>query len=290
MTPRELWQRPPVRAAAARPRPRNWRKRSRITWNWPRPRICARACRRRRRAGSPPSASAASLRPRKAFGTSAGFRGLAHSCRRSLRPARHAQKPRLHPGECAHHRPGHRLVQPDVHRRQPDVPAPFARREGTGTARQPGSAGHVSGIRKVPGPELRLASRQAPLSGRFPSVLHWSHADGVNGAHGERIYGQLVSPEYFATLGVKPLLGRFFDPVLDPPGAEPSVVLSEHFWRSHFAADRRVTGRTLRLNGRQRRHCRRRSQAVLRRLSHPESVRYLRPHHGRRIGCAGIGR
>src|ERR1019366_10418469 len=67
----------------------------------------------------------------------------------------------------------------------------------------------------------------------------------------ERVFGHLVSPEYFSTLGVQPLLGRFFDPAQELPGAAPTVVLSEHFWRTRLQADRRVIGRTVRVNGRQ---------------------------------------
>ena len=67
----------------------------------------------------------------------------------------------------------------------------------------------------------------------------------------ERIFGHLVSPEYFSTLGVEPLLGRFFDAARELPGAAPTVVLSEHFWRTRLQADRRVIGRTVRVNGRQ---------------------------------------
>lgn len=55
---------------------------------------------------------------------------------------------------------------------------------------------------------------------------------------------------YFQTLGVKPLLGRFFGPKDDDtPGAHPVVVISDRFWRSHFGADPNVLGRSIELNG-----------------------------------------
>ncbi len=64
-----------------------------------------------------------------------------------------------------------------------------------------------------------------------------------------RIFGHLVSSEYFSLLGVEPLLGRFFDATLDLPGAAPTVVLSEVYWRTHLHSDPGVVGSSLRLNG-----------------------------------------
>ncbi|MGD0669042.1 MAG: ADOP family duplicated permease [Bryobacteraceae bacterium] len=65
----------------------------------------------------------------------------------------------------------------------------------------------------------------------------------------ERIYGHLVSPEYFTTLGVTPAAGRFFAPETEKPGMPPVVVISDRFWRKHLGADPLAVGRTLRLNG-----------------------------------------
>jgi predicted permease len=65
----------------------------------------------------------------------------------------------------------------------------------------------------------------------------------------ERIMGALVSPEYFATLEVQPLLGRLFDPRLDVAGGASVAVVTERFWRAHLGADPGAIGRTLRVNG-----------------------------------------
>ena len=69
------------------------------------------------------------------------------------------------------------------------------------------------------------------------------------GAHAERIYGHIVSPEYFTTLGVTPAAGRFFSRESERPGMAPVVVVSDRFWRRHLGADPLAVGRTLRLNG-----------------------------------------
>ena len=69
-------------------------------------------------------------------------------------------------------------------------------------------------------------------------------------ADAQPIWGELVSGNYFALLGVKPVLGRVFLPEEygDKPGAYPVAVLSERLWRSRFHADPGVIGKTVRVN------------------------------------------
>jgi predicted permease len=62
-----------------------------------------------------------------------------------------------------------------------------------------------------------------------------------------RVWGQLITPSYFSTLGVKPSQGRFFDEANDHP--DPAAVISYRFWEEHLGGDRSVVGRTLRING-----------------------------------------
>ena len=64
----------------------------------------------------------------------------------------------------------------------------------------------------------------------------------------ERLQGQLVSAEFFSTLGIKPLLGRDFLVEDDRPGAAPAVVLSYGFWRRRFGGEGNVVGKQLTLN------------------------------------------
>jgi predicted permease len=68
--------------------------------------------------------------------------------------------------------------------------------------------------------------------------------------HAERVWGELVSGNFFAVLGVKPELGRVFLPAEygDKPGAFPLAVISDRYWRSHLDADPGVVGRTIRIN------------------------------------------
>ncbi|HTK53234.1 MAG TPA: ABC transporter permease [Gemmatimonadaceae bacterium] len=66
----------------------------------------------------------------------------------------------------------------------------------------------------------------------------------------EHVMGAEVSPGYFETLGVSPALGRTFASNEEQNGGADVIVLSDGFWRSHFAADPRVVGRSLSLDGR----------------------------------------
>src|SRR5580704_17808360 len=68
--------------------------------------------------------------------------------------------------------------------------------------------------------------------------------------HAERVWGELVSGNFFSVLGVTPERGRTFLPAEygDKPGAFPVAVISDRFWRSHFGADPQIVGKTIRVN------------------------------------------
>ncbi len=57
-----------------------------------------------------------------------------------------------------------------------------------------------------------------------------------------------ASSSVFDVLGLKPQLGRTFNPQEDQQGARGTAVLSDHFWRTAFGADPNVLGRTIYLN------------------------------------------
>jgi predicted permease len=65
----------------------------------------------------------------------------------------------------------------------------------------------------------------------------------------ERVWGCLVSANYFDMLGLHPILGRGFVPADDqkPLGA-PYAVISYRFWQTHFGGDRGIIGRTINLD------------------------------------------
>jgi predicted permease len=100
----------------------------------------------------------------------------------------------------------------------------------------------------------------------YPDFLDWKHSAksfqalaGYNGdgfnleLHGEPKLTQAtqVTPNFFATLGVQPSLGRdFLDSEAQPDGPHV-VILSDAFWRSELGANPKVVGTSLRLDGQQ---------------------------------------
>src|SRR5215510_2268239 len=81
------------------------------------------------------------------------------------------------------------------------------------------------------------------------------NADAFNlmdiGGQPERVWGSLVSGNFFEVLGVRAALGRTFAPDEDrTPGTHPVVVISHRLWQRRFAADPTLIGKTIRLNKR----------------------------------------
>jgi predicted permease len=86
----------------------------------------------------------------------------------------------------------------------------------------------------------------------FSGLAAWSFAplSLSNGERPQRLMGQVVSANYFSTLGVQPAMGRFFLPDEDEGrGAHPVVVLSDGGWRTLLGGSPSAIGQTLLLNG-----------------------------------------
>ena len=70
----------------------------------------------------------------------------------------------------------------------------------------------------------------------------------VNNAS-NRVWGYLVSGNYFDVLGVKPALGRAFLPEEDAtPDSHPVAVLSYNCWQRRFGGDPAIVGKTVKFN------------------------------------------
>jgi hypothetical protein len=69
-------------------------------------------------------------------------------------------------------------------------------------------------------------------------------------ASAQAVWGELVSGDYFAVLGVKPALGRTFtaEENGDKLGAYPVAVISQRLWRSRFHADPSAVGKPFLVN------------------------------------------
>ncbi|MFL6292137.1 MAG: ABC transporter permease, partial [Thermoanaerobaculia bacterium] len=62
-----------------------------------------------------------------------------------------------------------------------------------------------------------------------------------------RVKTGVVSWSFFDVLGVKPILGRTFQPEDEKPGAEPVLIFSYEYWQSQ-GADPKVVGRAMEMN------------------------------------------
>ena len=98
---------------------------------------------------------------------------------------------------------------------------------------------------------LDIRARNTVFSGIYayrlgPEPMSLRGKDGV-----ERIYGEMVSTNYFNVLGTPPHIGRLFtSDDSEQPAATPLAVLSHRFWMRRFNGDPAIVGQTLVLNGR----------------------------------------
>jgi putative ABC transport system permease protein len=63
-----------------------------------------------------------------------------------------------------------------------------------------------------------------------------------------RVSGEMLTPEVLPLLGVRPLLGRFFDHEANPQD-EQTAVIGYGLWQTQFGGDPDVVGRTISLDG-----------------------------------------
>jgi putative ABC transport system permease protein len=72
---------------------------------------------------------------------------------------------------------------------------------------------------------------------------------GAGVSQPENIEGDSVSPNFLSMVGVRPFLGRDFEPGEEKSGTQRVLLLSYQLWQSHFGADRNVVGRSITLDG-----------------------------------------
>src|SRR6266481_5351326 len=67
----------------------------------------------------------------------------------------------------------------------------------------------------------------------------------------QRVWGYLVSGNYFDVLGVNPMLGRAFLPEEDrTPDSHPVAVISYNCWQHRFGGEAAIVGKTVEFNSR----------------------------------------
>ncbi len=95
---------------------------------------------------------------------------------------------------------------------------------------------------------LDFGQRNRTVEGLAAGRMAAFSLDGAN-TQAERVWGMLVSANYFDTLGVKAAMGRTFVPAENQgAGGHPVVVISHQLWRDRFGGDRGIVGRDIILN------------------------------------------
>src|SRR5580693_6953061 len=108
----------------------------------------------------------------------------------------------------------------------------------------------------------RVSFERASIS--YPNFLDWQRDNrsfaamaafrqddfNLTGAgEAEHIRGEMVSADFFATLGVKLVAGRFFTPDEDRIGGAPVALISAGLWTRKFGAAPNLVGQRITLNG-----------------------------------------
>jgi predicted permease len=68
------------------------------------------------------------------------------------------------------------------------------------------------------------------------------------GNNPEQLRSLAVTPSFFSTLGIHPVLGQGFTEEQATPNADKFAILSYSLWRTHYAADQNIVGRDIRVN------------------------------------------
>jgi putative ABC transport system permease protein len=96
---------------------------------------------------------------------------------------------------------------------------------------------------------LDFRDRNEVLSGLL--VSRFIYVSLSRGGNNEKVWGDLVSGNYFDVLGVKPALGRTFLPEEDKTRlSNPVVVISHSLWQSRFGGDPSIIDNDVLINGR----------------------------------------
>lgn len=106
------------------------------------------------------------------------------------------------------------------------------------------------GIRTFVGSRLNYLSWRDGVRGHL-SLAAWDARSDTrtDGSTPERVRGSMASASLFGTLGLQPSLGRWFSDEEDRPAGARVAVLGHNYWVRQFAADPRVLGSSITING-----------------------------------------
>lgn len=100
----------------------------------------------------------------------------------------------------------------------------------------------------VSGAGYQFYRAEGRVFSRAAAFTNWA-ANLALGGNPERLQGQRATADYFATLGITPVIGRGFLPEEEQLGNDRVVILSEGLWSRAFGRDSSVLGRSLVVNG-----------------------------------------
>ena len=103
-------------------------------------------------------------------------------------------------------------------------------------------------VEPVPYPTYEIFRRRSDLFSASFAYMAPVPLGVAFGGRTQRVWGHIVTPSYFPSLGVAPTMGRFFSD-REQPGQVPSLVVSYRFWQMQLGADPAVIGKELRING-----------------------------------------
>ncbi len=92
----------------------------------------------------------------------------------------------------------------------------------------------------------RMREQQGSLSHLF--AFYALSLNVVAGGQADVANGQVASGNYYAGLGVQPLMGRLLTDEDDMPNATPVAVLSYRYWQKRFNGDAGIVGKQINLN------------------------------------------
>jgi predicted permease len=81
------------------------------------------------------------------------------------------------------------------------------------------------------------------------AAFTWRESNLTGSGPSEHLPGMEVSSGFFATLGVKPALGREISASEDQPHGAPVALIGDHLWRDRFAASPGVLGKSIAIDG-----------------------------------------
>jgi predicted permease len=106
-----------------------------------------------------------------------------------------------------------------------------------------------NGRTDVSWPDLQDLRKNSTLVESFIAE-HIGGATLTLGERAERVTGSVVSSNYFEALGIRPILGRTFEPSEDVGrNSHPVTVISYYMWNERFKRDPDIIGKTQMLNG-----------------------------------------